>query len=64
MGSYIKNLEKVVLDYIYDKIGASELNSITDVEVEEGNIWITLEDGSIKSLVVVSAGKQERQNSE
>jgi hypothetical protein len=49
----------MVFDYVLRKIGATELNSLIEVELDGDNIWLTMEDGSIKSIVVVPAGYNE-----
>lgn len=58
------NFKSIIVEYVLRKIGISELNTIADVEVEGENIWITLEDGSIKSVMIINAGRQEKQKLE
>jgi hypothetical protein len=44
-----------ILNYLYQEIGATELNSIIDVGfTDKGSILIRLEDGSTKSLMVIT----------
>lgn len=48
-----------IFNYILDKIGATELNSLIDVEVDGDDLYLVLEDGTVHSIFVVSAGRQE-----
>jgi len=54
-------VKTIVFNFILDKIGATEMNSLIDVEVDKelNEIYFKLEDGSIRSIVVVSAGYDE-----
>ena len=48
-----------VMDWIKGEMGLSEINTIAAVEVNAGGIWITLEDGSIKSIIVIDVDPED-----
>ena len=42
-----------ITSFIMEQMGISEMNEIAEVEINAGGIWITLDDGSIKSIMVI-----------
>lgn len=49
----------ILMNWLAEAVGATNDNSIMDIEENCGSIWITLEDGTTKSLMVIDCEPEE-----
>jgi len=51
----------LILTHVLKLLGVTEFNEISKVEESWGSMWVTLEDGSVKSLTVVDCEPEKEE---